>query len=242
VPERKTVTLAEDNLVIADDAKVLAIAGIMGGEESGVTSTSTDIMLESAFFAPAAIAGKARAWGFGSDSSFRYERGVDFELQRAAMERATELVLSICGGEAGPLNEQVGELPTRKGVKVRTARVARLLGITLSAEQISTILARLGLAFDTLEDGFLVHAPSFRYDIEIEEDLIEEVARVHGYDAIPTKHRLPACACWRCRKSVAHVKTSAISWLVATIRKWSATPLSKKPGSATSPVIPTRYA
>lgn len=181
----KTVTLAEDNLVIADDAKVLAIAGIMGGEESGVTTASTDIMLESAFFAPAAIAGKARAWGFGSDSSFRFERGVDFELQREAMERATELVQSICGGEAGPLNEQVAELPVRKGVKVRTARVARLLGITLSAEQIATILTRLGLVFDTQEDGFLVHAPSFRYDIEIEEDLIEEVARVHGYDAIP---------------------------------------------------------
>ncbi len=183
----KTVKLAEDNLVIADNSKALAIGGIMGGEESGVTTASTEIFLESAFFAPEAIAGKARVWGFGSDSSFRYERGVDFELQRDAMERATGLVLEICGGEAGPVTEALGELPKRSAVKVRVERVAKVLGINLSCDAIAGIFSRLGLTFRSIDGGFEVDAPSFRFDIEIEEDLIEEVARVHGYDAIPAE-------------------------------------------------------
>ncbi|TIC81403.1 phenylalanine--tRNA ligase subunit beta [Crenobacter intestini] len=181
----KEVTLSADTLVIADDVKALAIAGVMGGLDSGVTTASRDIFLESAFFAPEAIAGKARRLGFGSDSSFRYERGVDFMLQREAIERATALVLEICGGAAGPLTEAVAELPERAEVKLRTARVARVLGVRLSADEIATILARLALPARAVDDGFVVTAPSFRFDIRIEEDLIEEVARVYGYDNIP---------------------------------------------------------
>ncbi|OHX14236.1 phenylalanine--tRNA ligase subunit beta [Chromobacterium sphagni] len=181
----KTVELKDSHLVIADDAKALAMGGIMGGEESGVTEASTDIFLESAFFAPAAIAGKARELGFGSDSSFRYERGVDFQLQREAIERATRLILDICGGAAGPVVEEVAELPARKAVTLRTSRVAKVLGVALSSQQIAGILGRLGLAFTLADEVFTVQAPSFRFDIEIEEDLIEEVARVYGYNAIP---------------------------------------------------------
>ena len=173
-------------MVIADQTKALALAGIMGGEHSGVTVASSDIFLESAFFAPEAIAGKAREFGFGSDSSFRYERGVDFQLQREAMERATGLVLEICGGQPGPIVEETAELPRRGEVKLRVSRCAKLLGVTLSSEQIGDILSRLGLTHSLDGDVFTVAAPSFRFDIAIEEDLIEEVARVYGYDAIPS--------------------------------------------------------
>jgi len=182
----KEVALTEDMLVIADDAKALAIGGIMGGLESSVTDATRDVFLESAFFAPDAIAGRARELGFGSDSSYRFERGVDFALQHEAIERATQLLIEICGGEAGPVTETVGELPARGEVTVRTARVAKLLGVTLSAEQIADILSRLGLPHRATADGFAVSAPSFRFDIAIEEDLIEEIARVYGYDAIPS--------------------------------------------------------
>lgn len=188
----KEVALTPDLMVIADDQQPLAIAGIMGGLDSGVTTASRDIFLESAFFQPEAIAGKARALGFGSDSSYRYERGVDFALQTEAIERATALVLEICGGEAGPLTETVGQLPQRGSVTVRTARVAKVLGVALSAEQIAAIFTRLGLAFEQNDVGFVVSAPSFRFDIAIEEDLIEEIARVYGYDNIPAEAPLAA--------------------------------------------------
>lgn len=188
----KEVALTPDLMVIADDQQPLAIAGIMGGLESGVTTASRDIFLESAFFQPEAIAGKARALGFGSDSSYRYERGVDFALQTEAIERATALVLDICGGEAGPLTETVGQLPQRGSVTVRTARVAKVLGVALGAEQIAAIFTRLGLAFEQNDAGFVVSAPSFRFDIAIEEDLIEEIARVYGYDNIPAEAPLAA--------------------------------------------------
>jgi len=181
----KEIELTPDLMVIADAAKPLAIAGIMGGLDSGVTTASRDIFLESAFFQPEAIAGKARALGFGSDSSYRYERGVDFALQTEAIERATALVLEICGGEPGPLTETVSALPARASVAVRTARVARVLGVTLAADEIAAIFTRLGLPFEQNADGFVVSAPSFRFDIAIEEDLIEEIARVYGYDNIP---------------------------------------------------------
>lgn len=188
----KEVALTPDLMVIADDQQPLAIAGIMGGLDSGVTTASRDIFLESAFFQPEAIAGKARALGFGSDSSYRYERGVDFALQTEAIERATALVLDICGGEAGPLTETVGQLPQRGSVTVRTARVAKVLGVALSNEQIAAIFTRLGLAFEQNDAGFVVSAPSFRFDIAIEEDLIEEIARVYGYDNIPAEAPLAA--------------------------------------------------
>ncbi|WP_028534171.1 phenylalanine--tRNA ligase subunit beta [Paludibacterium yongneupense] len=183
----KTVRLDPGFMVIADDSRALAIAGVMGGEPSSVTPASRDIFLESAFFAPEAIAGRSRVLGFGSDSSFRYERGVDFELQRAASERATALILEICGGEAGPVSEALGTLPQRDVVRVRPARVNRLIGTDLSDDAIAAILGRLGLPVQRDGDAFAVRAPSFRFDIEIEADLVEEVARVYGYDAIPDR-------------------------------------------------------
>jgi phenylalanyl-tRNA synthetase beta chain len=185
----QTVTPSADTALIADDEKPLAMAGIMGGEHSGINDATRDLFLESAFFPPAAIAGKARALGFSSDASHRYERGVDFELQRKAIERATQLILDICGGQPGPVVEAVSaaHLPSRQPVRLRTARVARVLGIGLGAERIETILKGLGLAVERQGDDFLVTPPSFRFDIEIEEDLIEEIARIYGYDNIPSQ-------------------------------------------------------
>ncbi|OHC70883.1 MAG: phenylalanine--tRNA ligase subunit beta [Rhodocyclales bacterium GWA2_65_20] len=183
----QTVTPAADTALIADDAKALAMAGIMGGEHSGINDATTDLFLESAFFAPAAIAGKARALGFSSDASYRYERGVDFELQRAAIERATQLIIDICGGSPGPVVEAVAaeHLPKRAPVRLRSARAARVLGIGLNAAQVEKLMAGLGFAYVRSGDDFVITPPSHRFDIEIEEDLIEEIARLHGYDNIP---------------------------------------------------------
>ncbi|MBW7903121.1 MAG: phenylalanine--tRNA ligase subunit beta [Rhodocyclaceae bacterium] len=181
----QTIPVDADVLMIADDEKPLAMAGIMGGEESGITLATTELFLESAFFAPAAIAGRARRYGFGSDASHRFERGVDFGATRAAIERATQLILDICGGQAGPLVEAKAELPARKPVRLRVARVAKVLGVAFSGEQIAALFDRLALPYARDGEDFLVTPPSYRFDIEIEEDLIEEVARLHGYDNIP---------------------------------------------------------
>ncbi len=181
----QTLTLAEDVLVIADDSQPLALAGIMGGEASSVTLETTEIFLESAFFAPKAIAGRARRYNFSSDSSHRFERGVDFGNTLNALERATALVLEICGGEAGPITEARGELPEHPPVRLRTARVKKVLGLAFSADEIAALLGRLALPFVREGDDFIVTPPSYRFDMEIEADLIEEVARLHGYDNIP---------------------------------------------------------
>jgi phenylalanyl-tRNA synthetase beta chain len=184
----QTVTPSADTALIADDVKPLAMAGIMGGEHSGIADSTRDLFLESAFFPPLAIAGKARALGFSSDASHRYERGVDFELQRKAIERATQLILASCGGKPGPVVEAVAadHLPLRRAVQLRTSRVARVLGIDLAEARIGEMLRGLGLQVEKTSDGFSVTPPSFRFDIEIEEDLIEEIARIHGYDNIPS--------------------------------------------------------
>ncbi len=181
----KTVCLSENTLVIADEQGALSMAGIMGGAASAVADGTKNIVLEAAWFAPEIIAGKSRQYGFGSDSSFRFERGVDFELQRDAIERASELVLQICGGAAGEITEAVGKLPERKTVAVRTARVEKLLGVAVDEARIESILAALGLQPQKVSDGLQTTSPSFRYDIEIEADLIEEIARVYGYENIP---------------------------------------------------------
>lgn len=181
----KTVCLSENTLVIADEQGALSMAGIMGGAASAVSDGTKNIVLEAAWFAPETIAGKSRQYGFGSDSSFRFERGVDFELQRDAIERASELVLQICGGAAGEITEAVGKLPERKTVAVRTARVEKLLGVAVDEARIESILAALGLQPKKVSDGLQTTSPSFRYDIEIEADLIEEIARVYGYENIP---------------------------------------------------------
>ena len=177
-----------DTALVADETKALALAGIMGGEHSGISDTTADLFLESAFFAPVAIAGKARALGFSSDASYRYERGVDFELQRKAIERATQLIVDICGGRPGPVVEAVAadHLPKRAPVRLRTARAARVLGIAFDAEQVEKLMAGLGFAYLRAGDEFVVMPPSHRFDVEIEEDLIEEIARLYGYDDIPS--------------------------------------------------------
>ncbi|NWG30509.1 MAG: phenylalanine--tRNA ligase subunit beta [Rhodocyclaceae bacterium] len=185
----QTVTPGADTALIADDEKPLALAGIMGGEHSGISAATTDLFLESAFFAPAAIAGKARALGFSSDASYRYERGVDFQLQRAAIERATQLIVAICGGHPGPVVEAVApeHLPSRPPVRLRIPRVARVLGIELGEARIEALIAGLGFPCERAGDVLTVTPPSWRFDIAIEEDLIEEIARLHGYDNIPAQ-------------------------------------------------------
>ena len=184
----KTVTLSDNTLVVADEKQALSIAGLMGGAASAVSDTTQNIVLESAWFRPEIISGKSRQYGFGSDSSFRFERGVDFQLQRDAIERATELVIEICGGQVGEMIEEIGKLPEHKTVVVRTARIEKMLGVQIPSEQVEMILHHLGLQPEKTVDGFQVTAPSFRYDIEIEEDLIEEIARVYGYENIPDDH------------------------------------------------------
>jgi len=181
----QTVKLDEETLVIADDARTLALAGVMGGQGSGVETATRDVFLESAFFHPDAIAGKARRFGLATDSSFRFERGVDFAATRQAMERATQLLLEICGGDAGPITEVRGELPRRATIALRRSRVGRVLGISLSNAEIAALLQRLQFEFTANGDDYRVMPPSFRFDLSIEADLIEELARVHGYDNIP---------------------------------------------------------
>ena len=184
----KTVTLSDNTLVVADEKQALSTAGLMGGAASAVSDTTQNIVLESAWFRPEIISGKSRQYGFGSDSSFRFERGVDFQLQRDAIERATELVIEICGGQVGEIVEEIAKLPENKTVVVRTARIEKMLGVQIPSEQVEMILHHLGLQPEKTVDGFQVTAPSFRYDIEIEADLIEEIARVYGYENIPDDH------------------------------------------------------
>lgn len=181
------VTPDASTLLITDDAAVLGLAGIMGGELSGISPETRDVFLEAAFFAPNAIAGRARQYGFSSDASHRFERGVDPELSPVAIERATRLILDICGGAAGPVNivESVADLPQRSAVRLRPARARRVLGIALDDAQIEALLTRVHLSVQRVGDGFKVTPPSYRFDIEIEEDLVEELARLHGYDNIP---------------------------------------------------------
>ena len=181
----QNVVLDEEVLVIADDARVLALAGIMGGQGSGVETATRDVFLESAFFHPDAIAGRARRFGLATDSSFRFERGVDFAATRQALERATQLLLEICGGSAGAISEVRGQLPVRAPIALRRSRVARVLGIELDNDQIATLFKRLQFDFTANGDDFRVTPPSFRFDLSIEADLIEELARLHGYDNIP---------------------------------------------------------
>lgn len=180
----QTVNLKDDMLVIADDKSPIALAGVMGGAESAVDDATTDIFLESAFFAPGAIVGKSRLLGFSSDSSFRFERGVDFSATAVALDRATQLIVDICGGLAGAMTEAQSQLPARNPVTLRTSRVLRVLGVALKANEIAQILSRLGMQFQQKGDEFSVTPPSYRFDIAIEEDLIEEVARIYGYENI----------------------------------------------------------
>jgi len=181
---QQEIALQDDMLVIADARHPVALAGVMGGAGSAVDETTADIFLESAFFSPGVIAGKSRRLGFGSDSSYRFERGVDFAATQPALDRATQLILDICGGQAGIMTEVCGELPVRNSVKLRSSRVHRVLGVSIDAGEIAQILSRLGMVFQRQGEDFSVTPPSYRFDIAIEEDLIEEVARVYGYERI----------------------------------------------------------
>ncbi|MFK5913048.1 MAG: phenylalanine--tRNA ligase subunit beta [Woeseiaceae bacterium] len=181
------ITLTEGCLVIADDKNPLALAGIMGGADSAVSGSTTDILLEAAHFNPLVIAGKARSFGLHTDSSHRFERGVAASLPITAIERATELLLDIVGGQAGPVVNVTNKagLPERGVVSLRAARVKRVLGIDLSREEITGMLTRLDLNPKETEAGWEIIAPDFRFDISIEEDLIEEIGRIFGYDNLP---------------------------------------------------------
>jgi len=183
----KQVDVDDSLLAICDEAGPVALAGIMGGLDSGVTEATRNILLESAYFKPSTISGKARDMGLHTDASHRFERGVDPQGQIRAMERITALLLDIAGGEAGPLIHASEEayLPVQNRVNLRHVRLNRVLGIELDEAAVSTILKNLRMSPDYDEGIWKVTAPSDRFDIEIEEDLIEEVARIFGYDNIP---------------------------------------------------------
>jgi phenylalanyl-tRNA synthetase beta chain len=187
----ETLALDADLLLVADERKPLGLAGIMGGEHSGIADTTSAVFLEGAYWNPAVIQGRMRRLGFASDAGYRFERGVDFELQPAGVERATQLILEICGGRAGPLSDLRGALPTREPVRVRTARVRRILGVDVGVADVADVFTRLDLAFARDGDDFVVTPPSYRFDLSIEEDFIEEVARIRGYESIaaaPASH------------------------------------------------------
>jgi len=176
-----------ETLIIADAEKALALAGIMGGSSSAVSESTQDIFLECAFFSPTFMMGKSRHYGLHTDSSHRFERGVDADLQSRAIERASELIIEIAGGSAGPVTEVVtqGALPKREAIKLRQQRIKRILGVDLDASVVDGILQRLGMSVVKEADGWQVTAPGFRFDIAIEADLIEELGRVYGYNNLP---------------------------------------------------------
>ena len=183
----KLSILIEKTLVIADNSRPLALAGIMGGENSGINDQTRSIFLESAYFARETIAGKARGYGLHTDSSHRFERGVDPQLQAHAIHRATELILEICGGEVGPVTEVTAQAHPRdrRPIDLRHERISRVLGIRLEPDEIIDILTHLGMEVKSFKDHWMVKPPSFRFDIEIEADLLEELVRIHGYNNIP---------------------------------------------------------
>lgn len=184
------VTLKDDTLVITDSTGPIALAGIFGGLNSGISNDTTNVLLESAFFSPLAIKGRARDYGLNTDASHRFERGVDSQIQNLAIQRATELLVQIAGGEVGPVTEVVADeyLPKQKNVALRIDRLAKVLGLEIDAKTCFTILQRLGLKPEQVDANTIkTISPSFRFDIEIEEDLIEEVARIYGYNNIPNK-------------------------------------------------------
>ncbi|MCP3749009.1 phenylalanine--tRNA ligase subunit beta [Pseudomonas sp. SBB6] len=184
------VTLRPDTLVIADHSRALAIAGVMGGEHSGVAAGTRDIFLESAFFEPISVAGKARSYGLHTDASHRYERGVDSQLAREAIERATGLLLEIVGGEAGPVIDVTSEahLPKVAPITLRAERLSQMLGMEMASADVEQLLNGLGLKTTAGEGQWQVEVPSHRFDISLEVDLIEELARLYGYNRLPVRY------------------------------------------------------
>jgi phenylalanyl-tRNA synthetase beta chain len=218
--DENEVTLKEGTLVIADENKALAMAGIFGGLDSGVTSNTTDIFLESAFFAPLAILGKARQYGLHTDASHRYERGIDPTLQHDAIERATELLLAIVGGQAGPVVEAKSDadIPQTKDVSLRRKMLDSRIGHHIADAQVSEILTRLGFTVNTTGEDvakvWQVIVPAYRFDIKIEVDLIEEVARIFGYNNIPNiapKATLKMCEQKEANLSLSNLKQALVN-------------------------------
>jgi phenylalanyl-tRNA synthetase beta chain len=192
--DEREVAVNDDTLVIADDSGAIGLAGIMGGLSTAVTETTTDVFFEAAFWPQAFMSGRARSYGLHTDASLRFERGVDFAGQARAVERATELLLAIAGGEAGPVVHHVSEahFPAREPTPLRRSRIARLLGLDVADEVVTGVLERLGLAVEASEGGWEVVAPSYRFDITAEVDLIEEIVRIHGYDSVPETTEIAA--------------------------------------------------
>ncbi|WP_201580083.1 phenylalanine--tRNA ligase subunit beta [Psychrobacter sp. Pi2-52] len=184
----QTVTLTGDELVIADDKGALALAGIMGGQRSSVTDSTTNIVVESAFFNQLAIAARARRFGLHTDASQRFERGVDFELPALALARACDLITSITGGEAGQIvtAENLEHLPARAPITLPIAKVRDVIGIDIEPTEMVRILTQLGFDVEQQSDSLICKPPSYRFDMSIREDLIEEIARIYGYDNIPS--------------------------------------------------------
>ena len=181
----QVLRLDADMLLVCDETKPLGLAGIMGGEHSGIASDTQRVYLEGAFWNPAVIQGKMKRLGFTSDAGYRFERGVDFEGCARAVERATQLIVEICGGRAAPLTDVRGPLPSRDPLRVRPARVAKLIGAPIGETIIADAFARLGFAFVREGEDFVVTPPSYRFDLALEEDYVEEVARMYGYERIP---------------------------------------------------------
>lgn len=190
--DEREVKLDPEFLVITDAGRPVALAGVMGGFDTRVTAGTRDVFLEAAHFSTASIAGRARKLNMSTDAAHRFERGVDPELPRLALERAAALILQAAGGRPGPIVEAASpqHLPKRASIVLRRARIARVLGIDIADDEVARILPALDMRIETHPDGWRVLPPSRRFDIEREEDLIEEVARIHGYDKIPS--RLPA--------------------------------------------------
>ncbi len=181
-------TVGPQFLVITDADRAVGLAGVMGGEDTKVSSATRNVFLEAAHFAPSAIIGRSRKLGLHTDAGHRFERGVDPELPRIAVERATRLIMDVAGGTPGPVIEAVlpEHLPRPQPIELRRARLARVLGTHVADAEVARILSALGLSVETTTDGWRVTAPARRFDLAIEEDLVEEIARIHGYDAIPT--------------------------------------------------------
>lgn len=188
----QTIELDGEALVIADQNQVLALAGVMGGKNSAVFGETRNIFLECAFFTPISVAGKARQFGLHTDSSHRFERGVDFTLQRRAIERATQLIIEIAGGSPGPVQEVVSnpDLPVRSPVKLRSQRIAKVLDIQFGDDEVHALFEGLGMHVQAIENGWEITPPGFRFDIAIEEDLLEEIGRVYGYNNLPSSSLL----------------------------------------------------
>lgn len=190
----QVLSLRESSLVIADDHGAIALAGVMGGQGSAVSDTTVDVFLEAAHFDPLTLAGEARRYGLHTDASHRFERGVDAELPRHAIELATALIIEVLGGEAGPVLEMTNakHLPQRLAINLRRQRITRVLGFSIDDARVIALLKRLGMQIEASNDGWLVTPPSHRFDISIEVDLIEELARLTGYNNIPVTPALAA--------------------------------------------------